>query len=79
MAALEELEGDWEDMSAAALQAYEERFAPRVWFHHVIELCRDLHEAGTSGLSRYWTNPDVLRDGGRHLKHAILDRARGAR
>lgn len=73
---LEDLEGDWPRMSAAALHAYEEWFAPDVWFHRIGEQCQELLDSGTLGVSRYWARPDVLRDGARHWKHAILDRRR---
>jgi len=44
VALLEERERDWQAMSAAAHEAYASYFAPDVVFHHVGELCRELHE-----------------------------------
>jgi hypothetical protein len=43
---LEERDSDWPALSAAALQAYGEFFAPEVSFHRIVELCRELIESG---------------------------------
>jgi hypothetical protein len=44
---IEERDGDWSEMSAAAVGAYRDFFSPEVWFHRVIELCREIRQAGT--------------------------------
>jgi hypothetical protein len=72
---LEALESDWPMMSAAAARVYDEWFAPDVWFHRVVELCRELMETGSTGLSRQWTKPAHWRAGARHWKAAASARA----
>jgi exostosin family protein len=76
---LEALEPDWPAMSAAAGRVYDEWFAPEVWFHRAVELCRDLMETGSTGLSRQWSNPAAWRAGARHWKAAASNRALRAR
>jgi hypothetical protein len=39
---IEERDGDWPEMSAAAARAHREFFSPEVWFHRVVELCREI-------------------------------------
>ena len=73
---LEDLEGEWLRMSAAARNVYDEWFAPDVWFHRVIEQCRELRDAGSLGVSRYWARPEIMRDGARHWKHLFLGQGR---
>jgi hypothetical protein len=41
---IEERDNEWSDMSSAAVAAHREFFAPDVWFHRVIELCREISE-----------------------------------
>jgi hypothetical protein len=44
---IEERNGDWSEMSAAAVAAHREFFSPEVWFHRVIELIREIRADGT--------------------------------
>lgn len=44
---LEQRNVDWPQLSTAACQAYDTFFAPDVTFHRIIELCRELREAGS--------------------------------
>jgi exostosin family protein len=39
---LEDRDADWPQLSRAARTAYEEFFAPSVWFHRIVEGCSDL-------------------------------------
>jgi hypothetical protein len=43
---LEEMDGDWPTMSAAAAREYDEFFAADATFHRLVELCRELREGG---------------------------------
>ena len=43
---LEERDRDWAEMSAAAARAHREFFSPEVWFHRVVELCREIRRGG---------------------------------
>lgn len=71
-ARLEELEPAWPGLSTAARQAYRDWFADDVWFHRVVEHCRDLREHGSLGLRRQWLDRATWRAGARHWKHAVL-------
>jgi hypothetical protein len=69
---LEELEPQWSLMSAAARAAYDDWFAPEIWFHRVIEHCRELHIAGAQGIKRQWPTRAYWRAAARHWKHVVL-------
>jgi exostosin family protein len=49
---LEERNGDWAAMSAAARAAHEAWFAPERWFHGLMEQCRELQSAHAARLPR---------------------------
>jgi glycosyltransferase involved in cell wall biosynthesis len=68
---LEKLEPAWPQMSAAARTVYEERFAPEVWLHTVVEDCLELRARGACGVARQLSSLEYWRVGGRHLKHAL--------
>ncbi|MGA2470755.1 MAG: exostosin family protein [Solirubrobacteraceae bacterium] len=68
-AQLERAEAQWPAMSAAAAAVYDEWFAPDVWFHRVVECCRELGEAGRRGVRRQQFTIGYWRDGARRLRH----------
>lgn len=70
-ARLEQLEPRWPETSTAARQVYVEWFADDVWFHRVVEHCRELREQGSPGLRSQWLQPAAWRAGARRWKHAL--------
>jgi hypothetical protein len=74
---LEALESQWPELSSAAASVYREWFAGDVWFHRVVEHCRELRERGASGLRRQWLDRQVWRAGARHWKQALTTGGRG--
>ncbi len=65
---LETIESHWPAMAEAAQHVYDMWFAPDVWFHRVVELCREVIEGGETGVARQWTQPEMWRAAARHLK-----------
>jgi hypothetical protein len=45
---LEDRDADWPQLNRAARTAYEEFFAPSVWFHRIVERCSDLLESNAA-------------------------------
>lgn len=76
---LEALEAAWPAMSTAALRIYEQWFAPEVWFHRVVEHCRELLLDGALGVAPQWTRAELWRAGARHLKASALRRSSSSR
>jgi hypothetical protein len=70
-ARLEALEPEWHDLSAAARSVYREWFADDVWFHRVVEQCRELRDDGALGLRRQWLERGVWRAGARRWKQTV--------
>jgi hypothetical protein len=58
---LEERDRDWPSMSAAAVRTYGDYFATEVCFHRVVDLCRELHEAGCKPSKRRQVQNRSLR------------------
>ena len=69
---LEEIEPEWPTMSIAARAAFDGQLGPDVWFHHIVEACRELRDAGGCGLTRQWTTRAYWRSAARHWKHNVL-------
>lgn len=73
-ALLESRESDYPAMAAAARQAYEDRLAPDVFFHHTAELCRALIESGACTQKRPWPDKQYLRIGLTTLRGEVRGR-----
>jgi hypothetical protein len=71
---LEELEQEWPQMSQAARAAYDDWFSPEIWFHRVIEDCRDLGMEGKLGVKRQWSTRAYWRSASNHWKHRLVSR-----
>lgn len=73
---LEALEPEWCGLSAAARSVYREWFADDVWFHRVVEHCRELRDCGAVGLRPQWSDRSLWRAGARHWKQTLSTRRR---
>lgn len=72
---LEEIEPGWAAMSAASRAAYDEWFAPTVWFHRIVELSLELIEQGGASLRGPWADVETWRAGGREWKKRFRARS----
>ena len=73
-ALLEAREADFPALAARARQAYEDRLAPDVFFHHLAEQCRALIERGACAQRRPWLDKQYLRIGFTALRGEVRQR-----
>ena len=63
------IEQRWPALSAAAGAAYDEWFAPEVWFHRIVEHCADLQRGHLHVVRRQALTMAYWRAGVRHWRH----------
>jgi hypothetical protein len=67
----------WNDMSAAAKQAFAEFFAPDVWFHQFAELCEELRDQPSDPFPKRGFRRSAYLASGAHAWHGVIHQMRG--